>query len=154
MANWVKKITKAVGNDIGPTERLLEGVILQPSGMMGGLMARSLGGLVGSAVGAALRTDANGKLITDQGIAAGFPDDTLILGLTDQRLLGWSWSKMSGKPKNLVVSIPRADLLDVEIEKKTATYTFVMVFSDGTAKAYESPKMNNSTEEFVAAFRS
>jgi hypothetical protein len=153
MANWVKKINKSVGSDIGPTERLLEGVILQPSGMMGGLMARSLGGLVGSAVAATLRTDANGNLVTDQGIAAGFPDDTLILGLTDQRLLGWSWAKMTGKPKNLVVSIPRSDLLDVEIEKKTATYTFLLVFADGTAKAYEAPKMNNSTEEFVAALR-
>jgi hypothetical protein len=154
MANWVKKINKAVGSDIGPTERLLEGVILQPTGMMGGAMARSLGGLVGSAVGAALRTDANGNLVTDQGIAAGFPDDTLILGLTDQRLLGWSWAKMTGKPKNLVVSIPRADLVEIDIEKKAATYTFVMVFADGTAKAYEAPKMNNSTEEFVVAFRS
>lgn len=154
MANWVKKINKAVGGDIGPTERLLEGVILQPTGMMGGAMARSLGGLVGSAVGAALRTDANGNLVTDQGIAAGFPDDTLILGLTDQRLLGWSWAKLTGKPKNLVVSIRRADLVEIDIEKKAATYLFVLVFADGTAKAYEAPKMNNSTEEFVVAFRS
>ena len=153
MANWVKKINKAVGSDIAAGETLLEGVILQPSGMMGGLMAKSLGGLVGSAVRAAVRTDDSGALVTDAGIAAGFPNDTLILGLTDRRVLGWSHSSMTGKPKELKVAIPRSDLADLQVEKKTATYTVVLVFSDGTAKVYEAPRVNNTTDQFVAAFR-
>lgn len=152
MANWVKKINKSVGSDLGPTESLTGAMLLQPSGMTGGLMARSIGGMVGAAVASTLRSDPSGHLVTDQGIAARFPNDTLVLGLTDQRVLGWSMSAMTGKPKELKVAIPRADLVEVEAEKKSATYTVVLVFSDGTAKPYEAPRVNNTTAEFIAAF--
>lgn len=153
MADWAKKINKSVGGSIPAGETVTVGMILQPAGQMKGMMAKSLGGLVGAAIVAKLGKGDDATLITDSGIAATIPDDTVILGLTQQHVLFFSWAKLTGKPKELKATLPRSSISAIEIEKKTANHAVVVLFSDGTGRIWEAPKVGNDTEEFVAAFR-
>jgi hypothetical protein len=151
MADWTKKISKVAGDDLEPGETVIEGVFLQPSGTTGASVARGVGGLVGSAIASKLKSDTSEALVSDRGIAATMPAAATVLGLTDRRVLVYGHATLSGKPKELKLSIPRADLASVEVEKQKATYRFVLHFADGSASAYEAPRMSNDPEAFAAA---
>lgn len=151
--SWEKKILKSVGDDLEPGERLLSGLIAQPAGMMRGMLAREVGGLIGSAIAARSRTG-EGVLDSDSGVAAQFTDGPLVLGITDRRLIAWTWAKLTGKPKALHGSITRDLLIDVQAEKKAANHALVLLFADGTGRLYEVPKIGTDVEAFVAACRS
>jgi hypothetical protein len=61
---------------------------------------------------------------------------------------------MSGKPTELEMSIPTNDLVSIETEKQQATHKFIIRFSDGTATAFEAPRVNNDHEGFAATVNS
>ena len=150
MASWEQKIMKSVGGDLQAGEQLLAGLIAQPAGMMRGMMSRQLGGLIGAAI-AARMGNGDEALVSDRGIAAQFTDGPLVLGVTDQRLIAWTWAKLTGKPKDLHGSIPRDQVVDVQTDKKTSTHALVILFSDGTGRLYEVPKIGTDVDAFVAA---
>lgn len=159
MASWTKKISKSVGDDIAPGEQLREGVLLQPSGLMGQLTAKGMGNAVGGAVGGAIGAAVNqrraGSAVDEPspaGVADSMPGGPLVLGLTDRRLLGWSWAKLTGRPKELVWQLPIDQVADIRVEKQAATYAFTIVFTDLSTSTFEAPKLGNSPQEFAAAF--
>lgn len=151
MASWTKKITKSVGSDLEPGETLRGGMIVQPAGMMRAMMAREVGGLVGTAIAKRFGDDAS--LASDHGTAAMLTEGPLVLGITDRRVIAWTWAKLTGKPKDFHCAIPLDAIADIEIEKKTASHAFAMLFNDGTGRIYEAPKVGNDTEAFVEAFK-
>lgn len=151
MADWTKKISKVAGDVLQPGEQLREGMFVQASGTTSHLMARSLGGIAGAAIAAKLRTKDDGSIDSTSGTAGAMPDGPIVLGLTDQRLLVFSHSKLSGKPKDLVHSLTKADLAAVDVQKGTATSKVTLVFADGTAKQYEAPRIGNDPDAFAAA---
>ena len=77
-----------------------------------------------------------------------------MIGLTNQRVPIYCYGSMSGKPKELEMSIPADDLMSIETGKQKATHKFVMRFGDGTAKAFEAPRVNNDPEGFAATVNS
>ncbi len=154
MADWTKKITKAVGGDIAADEQLEDGLFLNPSGTTTGLMARQMGGLVGAAIAGKVqknRSEAS-ELVTDSGLAAEWPEHPVVVGLTGRRMILWSHSQMSGKPKEKVGEIPLEQVARFDVEKNKATYAATIHFSDGTAKVLEAPKIQNKPERFAASF--
>jgi hypothetical protein len=150
MASWTKKISKVA--PLEPGERLVEGVLLQPSGTTGQMVAKGVGGMIGKAVASKLGGGTATELVTDSGIAATMPTTkTTVLGLTDRRLLVFGHGSLSGKPKDLELAIPTDDLVSVDVEKQKATYRFVLHFADGTSSIYEAPRLANDPEAFAAA---
>lgn len=153
MATWTKKLNKVSHGDLGPGEELISAVFLQPSGTMGKAVGSGVGGIIGKAVVSKLGSSSNGTdaagLISDSGIAATVESGPIVIGITNQRLLMYSYGSMSGKPKELKMSIPAGDLVGIDTEKQKATHRFVMRFSDGTAKPYEAPRVNNDPEGFA-----
>jgi hypothetical protein len=109
--------------------------------MLGKVAASKLGG----------GSDTMTELVTDSGIAASFPSEPTVLGLTGHRLLVFGYSQLGGKPKGLKSTLPATDLASVETEKQKATHRFVLHFRDGTASVFEAPRMANDPEGFAAA---
>ena len=153
MANWEKKIRWGGGKDLLPDEELVGGMLVNPYGMTGKMMLKEIGGVVGSALADKGRTPSEG-LVTDEGIAAEFPEDRIWIALTTKRLLVWGHSTMSGKPKGLKLTLEASDLEAVELTKLKTAHAVVLRFRDGTGRVYEAPKLFNDPEGFAAAVAS
>lgn len=158
MASWMKKLDKVSRGDLQPGEELIAAVFLQPGGTMGQAVGRGVGGVIGKAVASKLGSSSNGTatadLVTDSGIGSTFDDQPSVLGLTTQRVLVYSYGSMSGKPKDLKMWIPAADLVSVDTTKQKATHRFVMNFRDGSATVFEAPRVNNDPEGFATTVNS
>lgn len=154
MASWTKKLNKVSQGDLQPGEELISAVFLQPSGTMGQAVGKGVGGVLGKAAASKMGGSQDGdadRSVTDPGIADTIGNNPSVIGLTNQRLLVYSYGSMSAKPKELKLHLPAADLVSVATEKQKATHRFVMNFSDGTAKAFEAPRLNNDPEAFANA---
>jgi len=152
VATWKKKIEKSVGGDIEAGEVLVEGMLLQPSGMVKGLVAKEVGGLAGAAIASRMGRSAEDATAPIGGTAAAFPDGPIVVGLTDRRLVAWSWAKLTGKPKELLAAVPRESVAAIDLEKQSATYRVTVTFGDGSSRVYEAPKLGNQAPELVEAF--
>ncbi|NND73552.1 MAG: hypothetical protein HKN44_00955 [Ilumatobacter sp.] len=152
MATWEKKIRSGGGNDLQPGETLVGGVLLNPPGTTGKMLARGSGGLLGAVLHDKFGTDGEAaEFVSDSGVAAQIPDEPVWFAVTPTRVLVWGHSTMSGKPKGLKLTLGRHDLERVEVEKLRTTYATVLHFSDGTARIFEAPKMMNDPVGFAAA---
>ena len=145
MPDWTKKIRKSVGDDLGG-EDLLYATIIQPMGSMNRQVGGQLGGLVGSAIasrGKKKREDAIEGL--GEGFAATIPEGkNLVVGITPTRMLVWNHGAMSGKPKDLVLTVPVSDLVSLNVEKGKLASQAVMRFADNSAWGFEVARMNNA----------
>lgn len=146
MANWAKKINKAVKSDLEAGEEVRDGVFVQPLGSTSDIVAKEVAGMLGRA----LVKGPNGEDASEFGHASALPDDRLVLGLTDRRLVVWGHSQLSGRPKGFKMALPASDIVSVEVEKLKAVYSLVITFSDGSSKIYEAPRIANDPKGFAA----
>ena len=152
MASWEKKIKSGGGKDLQPGETLLGGALLNPPGMTGKMMARGVGGAVGSALHDKFGTDVDAEeLSSDTGIAARFLDKPVWMAVTPTRLLVWGHSTLSGKPKGLEFTLERSDVTSIDLDKQKTCHLVTMRFADGSGRMFEVPKMMNDPVGFAAA---
>jgi hypothetical protein len=151
MASWTNKISKVAQGELRPGESFVTAAFLQPAGSAGAMVSRSVGGIVGAAVVSKLRTKDDGSLVSDSGSAAMLPNTKLLVGLTDQRLLVYNFGGLMGKPKDLVAALDRSALAGVDVQDGKLTKRVTLVFTDGTGRVYEAPRLNSGIDEFVAA---
>lgn len=153
MVDWAKKITKSVGDDIRPDEQVEAGLFVQPGGMTGALMGRELGGIVGhvTAVRSQSKKEANQGIVRYDGVAASIPNANTVIGLTAGRMLFWKHGKMSGKPKELIAEVPLSEIAALDMEKGKLTHALVIRFADGSAVAFEAPRIGRP-DTFREAF--
>lgn len=147
MSRARKKIQKAAKAEMQPDEEMRDAVFLNPFGFTSKLMAKERGGVVGSMI-----SKANGSepLRSDTGLASLFPEVQMWVGLSNQRLLVWSHSTLSGKPKKLIHEVPSADVVSVTLDPQKAVHAFVIEFFDGTGRLFEAPKLLNDAPAFAA----
>ena len=105
--------------------------------------------VVGAAI--ATRVMKGGEVDSTIGVAAQIPNEPLVLGVTDRRLLIWGWGKMMGKPKDLKFTFALSEIAGMEIEPKKASVAVALIFSDGSGITREAPKLANDPEGFAAA---
>jgi hypothetical protein len=148
--DWAKKIEKSRGSDLYPGEHVEAGTYVQKRGALGKTIAWGAAGAVGAVVAGKLASKQE-TVIAETGAAAQLPADAAVLGLSAHRLMVFSHSKMSGKPKELVLAVPLADVAAITVEQKKLSYALELVFSDGSAAEYEAVKMAKPVE-FVEAF--
>jgi hypothetical protein len=149
MSRSIKKIEKAAHAELTAGEEFVSGVFLNPLGFTSKLMMKELGGVVGALL-AGPGGDAGG-LVSDTGTAARFPDDRVWLGVTNKRVLLWSHGVVAGKPKKLLLELPRADLTEVQLDGQKMVHAVVLRFSDGTGRLYEAPRLMNDAPAFARA---
>lgn len=147
--SWKTKIEKNVAEDLQPGETLIDGVLINPSGHTMKLAAFGAAGLVGAAI--AKRVMKDGETDPSAGSASLLPNEPVVLGLTDKRLIVWGWGKLLGKPKGFKVAFPLADVAGMETETRKASIAVALVFTDGTGVTREAPRLGNDAEAFAAA---
>ena len=153
MANWVKRISKHCSGDLQPGENVVAGVVLQKPGTTKRMaIGGGIGGAVGAAVASKMGNKGDGSTASDSGTAADFPDGPIILGVTPLRVLVFRQSGMSGKPNELVGTLPRGGIASVEVGSGKVAKDVRLVFDDGTEKMFETPGMDKSIEAFAAEF--
>ena len=145
MPDWTKKIRKSVGNDLGG-EELLYATIIQPMGSMNRQVGGQLGGLAGAAIASKGKKKKEGAIDgLGEGLAAQIPaGKNLVIGITPTRMLVWNHGAMSGKPKDLALTIPVSDVTSLNIDKGKLSSQAVMRFSDNSAWGFEVARLNNA----------
>ena len=91
----------------------------------------------------------DGELDSTTGSAARLPNEPLVIGLTDQRLIVWGWARLTGKPKGLKVAFDLADVAGMETEVKKASVALALVFADGSGVTREAPRLGSDAEGFA-----
>lgn len=150
MPDFVKKIKKSHADVLQSGEDLLAATIGQPSGTFS---RQALGGIVG--VMAAKKTAEKKMASLDgsdaSGIAASIPpNQQLVIGLSDRRLLFFSLAAMSGNPKDLVAELDLSDVFEMSLEKHKMTSSLVVRFADNSARMFECVKMAKPAETVEA----
>ena len=149
MSRSIKKVQRAVTGELADGEVFESGVFVNPFGFTSKLMAHELGGVIGTLIAGSNGADSGA--VSDRGIAARFTDERLWIGITNKRVLTWSHGAVAGKPKKLLVEMPRADLVAVELEEHKMVHAIILRFADDTARLYEAPKLMNDALAFAAA---
>lgn len=146
MGGYADKLAKGAEGVLRPGERVLGAIRTQPRGTVTGT---AVGGLIGAAV--AGRQAAKARAAAGEGsTAATWPSGKFALGLTDQRLLAFSFSAM-GKPKDLKAEIALDQVADVHLGKAKITKAVQVAFADGSAIELECGKLEK-VDDFVSAF--
>lgn len=151
--DWVKKISKACASDIQADEQVEAGVYVQPAGAMGRALGSQLGGIAGLVAvtrGQEKKRD-DMEIRTDIGIGAQVGDKPHVIGMTSRRFLVWGHSKMSGKPKGLVLEVPLDALESLRHEQGKLATKMVLEFNDGSAAIVEAAKLGKP-ELFIETF--
>jgi hypothetical protein len=126
-------------------EQFLGGVRVNQKGMTTGA---ALGGLVGAAVA---HRAAKGQREAQR--AAGLPALTqMAFGLTDRRVLIFSRSAMSGKPKAFVAALALDDVVGIDFEPAMLLPKLSISFHDGNVARFEAVRIDEP-EAFANALR-
>ncbi len=150
MKMWVKKMNKHGMHLLHAGEVVETAVPSQATGSMNSQVGRQVGGLVGAAVSAAINKKAAQPEQQPAGLADSVPTGDTVYVVTDQRLAAISYTVMSAKPDELVASFRYQDIAGVEAKKGRLASTVTLSFLDGSAAAFEVPRMAKP-EKFVQA---
>ena len=143
LVNVVTKVEKNRDKlGILPGEVVEAGCTTNPSGTMKKMLAKELGGALGSAV-AGRNVDEDDTVDPESGMAADFPEGQHFLVLTNLRVLVTSLSALTGSPKEIVAQWPREHVLGLDAEDGRMAVPLTIAFSDGTAVQVEGAKGSN-----------
>jgi hypothetical protein len=152
MVDFAKKVQNKGAEFLLPGEQVIAAVPWQKTGSFGKQMAFGSAGLIGAAVYSAATRDKKGQ-------PEGSPPAEVlgakpaIVALTDQRLVAFAQSAMSGNPKSVLGEWPRDQVAGVELEKKKVTTRVTLSFTDGSFVEGEVIKAAKP-EPFAEAIRS
>lgn len=147
MGGYADKLQKAAGSALRPGERFVAAIRTQPRGAT---MGTAVGGIIGHTVASRQAAKAQANQATGS-TAASWPSGRFAVGLTDQRLLTFSYTAM-GKPKDLTSEFPLSQIATVDVDKKLAANTVRFGFADGSAVEVECAKLEK-VGDFVSAFQ-
>jgi hypothetical protein len=158
MGDYSEKLAKHAAGVLQRDEHLLAGVRAMAKGHTKGAAAGGLGGAVGAlAAGALQKRSARKQTEQTSGLAAMFPKDPMVaIGVTDQRLLVFQRSQMTGGSKDLQAEFPLA-----RVASMTRTQSRVMLqkipgvlvaFDDGSSIELEIAKLDKP-DRLLEAFQ-
>lgn len=140
MIDFVKKINKHCAGDLEPGEEVLASTFGQPPGAIRRQVAwGAIGGAVGAITGDALANQRikDSDQRTGEGITVEIPAGKAVLGLSNQRLLVFGHSAMSGRPKGLNASIPLEQIQSIDVDQGKLAGKMLITFVDGTAVDFD-----------------
>ena len=145
MAKITKVLQKLTAAHLSDGETLMIGLRVNLKGTALGVgLSAGIGGVLGAV--AASKTMENG---IKQAEEAGIPfTQQMALGLTERRIILWSRSQMSGKPKQIIGEIPLSAINDVTFEKGKIGDQIELQFSENRNLQLESIKIDKG-ENFV-----
>jgi hypothetical protein len=147
VGGYADKLQKKASEVMRPGERLLSAIRTQPSGSTVGM---AVGGVIGAGIAGKQASKARAEAGAES-MAATWATGRFAVGLTDQRLLTFSYTTL-GKPKDLTSEVPLDQVASVELKKKAIMKGVRFGFSDGSAAELECARLEK-VEDFVSAFQ-
>ncbi|NNC80016.1 MAG: hypothetical protein HKN94_07675 [Acidimicrobiales bacterium] len=149
LVNVVKKVEKARDKlGLQPGEVVIAGCTTNPSGTMKKMLAKELGGVLGSAVAS---RGGGTDVEPENSMASQFPSGQHFLVLTNTRLFCTNVGAFSGNPKEIVQEWPRHAVVGLAADSGRMAVPLTLAFSDGTAVQVEGAKGSNPNS-IVEAF--
>ena len=147
MAKITKVLQKLSSEALADGEEIRIGLRVNLKGTALGVgLSAGLGGVLGAVVGSKKLNEG-----IEQAKESGIPfSQQMALGLTDSRIIVWSRSQMSGKPKEIIGEIPLTDIGGVTFEKGKMGDLIGLKFSDDKILELESIKVDKG-EDFTKA---
>ena len=138
----MKKLKKwSVG--LHPGEEILAAMVLHPNGMARRV---ALGPGIGRAMEKRARKD-DEPVVSDRGTAATLPKGFAVIAMTPLRYVVY---EMSGsRPRDISVSLPRDQIVRLEIGKDRVGPPVRIDFADGTSRMFETPMKNADVKTFL-----
>ena len=135
-------------SDLGGGEELLVGVRVNLKGTAVGIGFSSLGSVIGMEAGNQIMKDGQ-----DQVKDAEIPfKQQMAFGLTQKRLIIWSRSSFTGRPKDIIGEMNRSDIQSISCEEGGMTGdVFVLTLKNGKSVEFEAVKIDKG-EEFASLF--
>jgi hypothetical protein len=140
MVDMAKKIRKSCASDLLPDEDIVAGTFGQPLGSFKKQVAfGSIGGIIGSIAGEKLaqRDRADNPEQIENSVASTIPEGKAVIGVSNQRLLFFGHSTMSGKPTDLKAAIPFHEVRGFDANHGKLKSELTVTFADGSARAFE-----------------
>lgn len=131
VVDFAKKVQKKGAEFLHPGETVVAAVPWAKPGSLGKQVAFSSGGVVGAAIHAATNRD-KGDGPDGPGAADTFSGKQAILAVTDQRVIAFSQSAMSGSPKEILGEWSYDQIVKLELEKQKLTHRAALHFADGS----------------------
>lgn len=146
-----KKIAKVSDQFFLPGEQLVDAITAQPVGGFKKQVGGAQLGIIGAVVSHKLAEKAQDK-IGAESVAplTPFPPVGLV-ALTDQRLVVFKQSAMTGKPNEILAEYSRGSIAGMTYEKKKVTSNVTLSFIDGTSVTFETINVAKP-DEFVDSF--
>lgn len=164
MADWKKRVTKERSNDLRPDEELVDACFFQGRGTLRSMLKFAVVKEVSpfsdgiaqqhaaSAMQKAFQEGQAENIAPEGSLAAQIPDDKGVIAFTTMRLLVFRYKQGTFKTKieDLVLEIPRHELVDWQYQSGKATSLFGLTFGDGSSIAIELPRLNKP-DDFARA---
>ncbi len=142
MAKTAELVASLVADQLQPGEGVVAATRVNKKGTIKRSAAMGAGGLIGAAIASRGQKEVQATVA-----AAGFPDlQQMTLGLTDRRVFVLKNSAMSGKPKELVMTISLADIHEVRFEKGKIVPKLFVTMSNGVEVELEAIKIDHPDE--------
>lgn len=149
MPKITKVLQKLVADHLSDGEELTIGLRVNLKGTALGVgLSAGIGGVLGAVVGKKTMKDG-----IEQAEQAGIPfTQQMALGLTNKRIILWSRSPVSGKPKEIIGEIALTETVDATFEKGKMGDLIELKFPDDKSLQLESIKIDKG-ENFVDELR-
>ncbi|MDX2361393.1 MAG: hypothetical protein QNK23_11350 [Crocinitomicaceae bacterium] len=148
MRKITQRLIKMSASDLDEGEEILVGVRVNLKGTAIGFGFSSLGSVIGMEVGNQIMEDGQ-EQVKDAQIPF---KQQMAFGLTQKRLIIWSRSSFSGRPKDIIGEMNRSDIQSIRCEEGGMTGdVFVMTLTNGKSVEFEAVKIDKG-EEFAGLF--
>jgi hypothetical protein len=138
MPDFVKLISKHRARDLHPGEEVVGAVFVQPTGTFGKTVAFGVAGALGSAIADAARKQ--DEAAASDSLAARVPGGRLVLAMSPMRLMVFTHSAMSGRPKELAVEYGWDQIAGIELGEGRVKQPLSVNFADESAAVFEVTK--------------
>jgi hypothetical protein len=142
MAKTIDVVAKLAAPHLAAGETVHEAVRVNLAGTVAATAAGALGGAVGAVIADKAATPGR-----ESATEAGFPTDRQqALAVTDQRILVFRRSALSGKPKDLVGEVPLAAVAGIEHQPGRMGDTLRFTMASGHQTQFECVKVDRGAE--------
>ena len=153
MVDWRKRIEKISSDQLDAGEEVIVGLPVQPAGYVvqqAGMVG--VGGLLGLFAGNRAQKRRSAETVTKlTEKAATFLNESIILALSNRRVLPFKQNKLSGKPENLISSYEISEVSGTQMERRKVSISILITFDDQSVVDLDSMK-GQKVEPLIQAF--
>ncbi len=132
MPNFVKRIEKFADNKLHSGEQILATGFFQQKGSLSAATTQSMLGLIGALLNHfKSKNEKQKKESTSTPLTKKLPDGTLLMAITDKRILVYKHKELGAKIESLVAEYHKGDIIKVDLKSYLIMTVVTLHFKDG-----------------------